>query len=308
MTEEVAARFRAAAEDLVERFPAADLDYGPASLARLDRVAEAAYDGRDLSAAELDGEDADSRLLTDLAREAGGYFGAVLCRAFGGEWRDDDGPVVVAQGDGRAVRVDTVAVAADALRGTDSFAATYETLDRRLSPADDDGPDPVIDRFAARAAAETAAEDSGGDAAAVAEEHEAAAATLAEDWPAYDLDRSVTSLAHLDTLVAREFDRSGGDREYAGDPLTLPPDAMLSIPTDGSVERFGGYLAAVLRHHHGATWRVDGDDATLVVEGPADTVELDPWTVAVACFAGESSFVDAYARVAADAGLTPPLG
>jgi hypothetical protein len=308
MAEEVAARFRAAAADLVERFPAADLDYGPASLARLDGVAERAYGSRDFPGAELGGEDADSRLLTGLSREAGGYLGEVLCRHLGGEWRDDDGPAVVAEGDGRAVRVDPVAVAADAFRGTDSFADTFETLDRRLSPADDDA-DPVIDRLAARAAAETAAEDAtGADAGAVAEAHAAAAAALADDWPGYDLDRSVASLAHLDALVAREFDRSGGHREYDGGPLTLPPDAQLSIPTDGSVERFGGYLAAVLREHHDAAWRVEGGDATLVVDGPTDTVELDPGTVAVACFAGESSFVDAYARVAADAGLDPPLG
>jgi hypothetical protein len=66
--------------------------------------------------------------------------------------------------------------------------------------------------------------------------------------------------------------------------------------------------AELLRRHHDAAWRVDDGELVLAVEGPVGATAFEPDVVAIACFAGESSFVDAYAHVAAEAGLEPPLG
>lgn len=322
-SEALAAGFREAAGDLLEQWPGYDLDYTPASLERLDRLVAAEFSGFDFSDVGLDETDDDSLFLTARAIEAGGYLAEVLRRTIGGEWRDDDGIVFVVVGRDGEARIDPVAVADAVFRGEDSFATTYAAVRDRLSETERDGssdpetgseageePDPVIDRLSAKAAADVAGEDLARESAATVDERRRAAArVLVGDWPDHDLDYSVESLVRLDALVAAEFDRSGGDREYDGDPLSVPEGTQLSIPTDGSVEAFAGYLAEVFGRHHAAEWRrTDDGDVVLVVEGETATAEIEPELVAIACFAGESSFVDAYAHLAADLGLEPPVG
>lgn len=345
--EDGVAALREAAAAFVADWLAYDLDYGVASLQRLDHLVAEEY-----ADAEGDGAapDVDSHLaegpVPDVVRATAGYFGEVLRREAGGEWQVDGDPVVVVGGAEGGARVDPVAIAADVLRGEDSFAATYGTVRSRLSthepdaaegPGDDgeadsvtgedegadgepaDRRDPVIDRLAAEAVEGETADSDAEEAspAALAEQLATAAESLADDWPDQDLDGSVESLARLDALVAREYgaeDRAtegggGADAgDAAGDPLSLPADASLSVAGDAPIQGLAGYLAEVIRHHHDAEWR-DGDDGpVLAVRGPDGTVSFDPTTVALAALAGASSVVDAYAHVAARAGLEPPLG
>jgi hypothetical protein len=312
-----AADVRREAEEFAAEYPAYDLDFTPASLARVDGLAD------DLPGAP-----------EDVRAGMAAYVGETLARRYGAEWTRDDGAWVVEVGADEPVVLALRALVADATGGDAAIAEVHARLVDRLGletdrvsaggdasdattpeatggETDDDGAgdgDEVIDRFAARAAAEAAAEDAHQPAPEEAvDRHRTAAEDLVAGWPSYDLDFSVESLVRLDALVGAEFDHSDGDREYEGDPLAVPEGAKLSIPTDGSVAGFGGYLAELFRRHHDATWTVDGDDLVLLVDGPAGTTAFDPEMVAVACFAGESSFVDAYAHVAADAGLEPPI-
>jgi hypothetical protein len=274
-----------------------DLDFTPASLARLDELATSRA-----------GEASEQAVVG-----AGAYLGETFVRSYGGEWRDDGGGWAVAfDGSDERPVLSPATVAAECLSGDRSFAAAHDeavyrhSLDGSLlgsgRPASGSGFAVGADDADERAAGEERSPEE------IAAADRAAAADLASEWPAYDLDRSVESLVRLDTLVADHYDHSGGDREYDGDPLSVPEGARLSIPTDGSVEAFGGYLATLLARHHDGRWRTDDGEATFVVEGPAGVVAFDPGMVAIACFAGESSFVDAYAHVAARAGLEPALG
>jgi len=304
-------------------YPAYDFGFTPASLTQVDALAD-----------ELAG--APDAVVEGMAA----YVGETFVRAYGATWTREDGRwvVEVAGAAEEPARLSLRSLAADAVDGDAAVAEFHDHVVDRLAldgpaladdatgggmaagtgaargdePPVDGPPDPPdgdpIDRFAARAAAEVAAEDADAPApAAAVERHRDAAEELADSWPAYDLDVSVESLVRLDALVAAEFDESGGDREYEGDPLRVPEGTQLAIPTDGAVDAFGGYLAELFRRHHDATWRVDDEEPVLVVEGPNGARAVDPAVVAVACFAGESSFVDAYARVAAETGLEPPL-
>jgi hypothetical protein len=289
---------RGAAEALAAEYDDRELEFTPRSLARLDELV-AAHPG-------------------DAGSLAGGlvaYLGETLVRSYGAEWARSDGDWVVDVGDDESMVLSLWAVVEDRLAGETTFAAVHDDIVDGLAL---DGPtlateaaperDRTIERFAARAAAETAAEQQAApDPGGAAGRYRGAAEELVAGWPSYELDYTVESLVRLDGLVADEFDESGGDRDYEGDPLTVPEGAQLSIPTDGSVEGFAGYLAELFRRHHDAEWGVEDGDLVLAVEGPAGSQSFDPELVAVACFAGESAFVDVYATVAAEAGLEPPI-
>ena len=316
----VAATFEENAATLAGEWPAYDLDYTPASLARLDRLVGAEFDAFDLAGAELDGAtDADSLVLTARALEAGGYLAAVFRRVFGGEWRSGDLEFVV-RGRAAEATLDPVGIAAACLRGEGSFAATYRAIDDQLdrpvagtageagsAGGADAGATDAVDTAETGENAESVGPSVDDGPAAVrgtatdpADGRRDMADALSAAWPDYELDGSVESLVRLDALVAASFDRSGGDRDYEGDPLA--PAETTDVPDDALP--FGAYFGELLRRHHDATWRAE----TLVVTGDAGSVELEPTGVAAACFDGESSFLDAYAHVAARAGLETPLG
>jgi len=112
------ARFGTLAERLVERVPEADLDYTPASLARLDEV--------------LAGLPADRRRGDDEGDPApvatvGSYFGETLCESADAAWVETEPGhwAVVVYGD--SVTVNAFAVARDAVREPPALARAYET-------------------------------------------------------------------------------------------------------------------------------------------------------------------------------------
>jgi hypothetical protein len=289
---------RGAAEALAAEYDDRELEFTPRSLARLDELV-AAHSG-------------------DVGSLAGGlvaYLGETLVRSYGAEWSRSGDDWVVDVGDEESMMLSLRAVVEDRLAGETTFAAVHDDIVDGLAL---DGPtlateaaperDRTLERFAARAAVESAAEQQAApDPGEAAGRYRGAAEELVAGWPSYELDYTVESLVRLDGLVAEEFDQSGGDRDYEGDPLTVPEGAQLSIPTDGSVEGFAGYLAELFRRHHDAEWVLGDHDLMLAVEGPAGAQSFDPELVAVACFAGESAFVDAYATVAAETGLEPPI-
>lgn len=321
-SEAVAATFEERAATLAGEWPDYDLDYTPGSLGRLDRLVGAEFDAFDLAGAELGGgTEADSLVLTARSMEGGGYLAEVFRREFGGEWRPDDLAFVV-RGRTSEAMLEPVGIAARCLRGEGSFAATYGAIGDQLDAPEADGPggsavsagdtasgtdgsattaaDGAPAGDANGAGGEDGSEAGGEDAPAdTTAGRRALADDIASDWPGYELDRSVASLARLDRLVAAEFDRSADDLEYDVDPLAAPE----GVDVTEAARRFGAYFGTVLCTHHDAAW--DGD--VVVVDGAGDRVEVAPTRVAAACFAGASSFVDAYAHAAADAGVETPL-
>lgn len=114
------ARFATLAERLVERFPAATLDYTPASLARLDDVLGG------LPTADRRGDAADEDDPAPVAT-VGSYFGETLVASADAAWVETEPGhwAVVVYGD--SVTVNVFAVARDALREPPALARAYET-------------------------------------------------------------------------------------------------------------------------------------------------------------------------------------
>jgi len=230
-----------------------------------------------------------------------------------------DGDPVAATANGEPAAADAGAAAATADGDATAAAATVADADGpptadRAPPAADEataaGSDPPAADEATAAGSDppaadeaTAAGESATDEAttgdAPAERRRERADALAAEWPAYDLNGSVRSLVRLDALVEAEYDRSDGERDPGADPLAVPED----VAVVDDARAFGAYFGTLLCRRHGATW--DGD--AVAVEGPAGRVELSPDRVAAGCFAGASSFLAAYAHVAARAGLETPL-
>jgi hypothetical protein len=295
----VADVFEENAATLAGEFPAYDLDYTPASLERLDRLVAAEFDHWTLADAELGGAtDADSLVLTARATEAGGYLAEVFRREFDGRWTPDALEFVV-EGRSSEATLDPVGIAARCLRGDGSFAATYRAIDDQLErPAEETGDGESAAPDAAKAKPTNGAEETA--ATDPVEGRQALANTLAEEWPDYELDGSVESLVRLDALAEAEFDRTGGNRDVGGDPLAVPE----GVDVTDDARSFGAYFGELLRQHHDAGW--EGDAVAVV--GPAGRIEVPPDRIAAGCFAGASSFLEAYAHVAAGAGLDTPLG
>ncbi|WP_135303442.1 prolipoprotein diacylglyceryl transferase [Haloarcula amylovorans] len=119
------------ATDFAEFWGERDLDFTPDSLARLDDLVEAEWDGDRFEDATFGSEATfDDRAFTSVTRELGSYFGEVLVRDLAGEWTDEtdhEAVVVVSGWDGR-LAVPVFQVAANSLRETAAFARSYEAL------------------------------------------------------------------------------------------------------------------------------------------------------------------------------------
>jgi hypothetical protein len=238
------ARFEADAADVAEEWPRYRLDFSPNSLVRLDTLVAEEFRRFDLDDAALGGEDGASAFLTAHAVETGGYLGEVFVRNCGAEWHTEEEPLLVVPGPEVDAQLDPVGIAADCLRGEDSFTATYEAVRSQLGldadPIDDDAAMAAITRPTEAFVVDAPDRDALSDAAA----------SLAEEWPEYDLDRSAASLARLDDLVA------------ATDSETL------------DVSRVGAYLGAVFREQYGAEWD-EHDELGWVLALP-DEADDDP--------------------------------
>jgi hypothetical protein len=113
-----------AAERVAAAWPERDLDFTPASLARLDDLAAAEFD-------EYEGADEVSRELLAAATPLALYLGETLRRSFDeATWVDAGGPrVVVRAGDSDdGVGVDVLEAAAGALVAGGGFDRTHERL------------------------------------------------------------------------------------------------------------------------------------------------------------------------------------
>jgi hypothetical protein len=129
--EEIAAGMEDDAADLVERWPGYDLDYAVESLDRLDDLTATEFADVDFAAAEIGSTDDEvSIALTVFVTDAGAYFGEVLRRTIGGEWRvtDEDGLVIELLAGEAATRVNALGVAESCLTGDKSFADKYRQI------------------------------------------------------------------------------------------------------------------------------------------------------------------------------------
>ncbi|MFC7075037.1 hypothetical protein [Haloarcula halophila] len=108
-----------------------DLDFTPASLARLDDLVDAEWEEERFADATYGETDRfEDRSFTSLVEELGSYFGEVLVRELDAEWTDEtDHPaaVVVTGPDGR-LAVPVYDVAMGSLRGGAAFERSYRAL------------------------------------------------------------------------------------------------------------------------------------------------------------------------------------
>jgi cytochrome c5 len=205
-----------------------------------------------------------------LGFRLGAYLGEVFVRSYDAEWveRDDEGWVVAMPGDGTTLSIPSVI--GDRLADEATFAAAHDGF---LAGVGIDGP---------RVEAKSVTMDTDGRSDDdVGGRHWARARQLVEAWPRYRLDFSVESLVRLDELLAAEYDGQAAE----------------------STDAFAGYVGEVFRRHHDGEWRLDRGEPVLVVSGPDGVAKLPPSTLAAPC-SSEASFVDTYARVAADVGLS----
>jgi hypothetical protein len=260
----VEASFRDDAAELVAEWPRYALEYSPNSLVRLDTLVAEEFREFDLEDAELGAEDGDSMLLTAYATEAAGYLAEVFVRNCGAQWRvDGEGPILVVPGGEAEAQLNPIGIAADCLKGEDSFTATYEAvraqLDLDAEPIDDDA---AMDAITRPTGAFVIEADDAGELAAAAD-------AFVADWPEYDLDGTPESLARLDDLVA------------AVDPETL------------SVAGVGAYFGRVFVDSYGGEW--DGTDEVGWVVGLPDGTDPDPAMLVLPpilrdCLDGEDTF------------------
>ena len=285
--EDLVASLREDAAEFADEWPRYALDFTPDSLVRLDALVREEFDALEFDGVELgDEDDGDSVFLTAHAMAAGGYFGEVLRRSCGGEWRTDDGATLVVPGrDARArdaeARLDPVAIAADCFRGEDSFAATFEALrgqlDLDVDPIDDDT---AFDAIRGPAAAYRIEADA-------AEDLRSAAEAFAADRDEYGLDGTPESLRRLDDLAGAVDD------------------------TELDADRLGAYLGTAFVAHYGARWTHD-EDAGWILEIPDRTVdEEDPSvlvlpTVLRDCLEGDATFAAFHDTVLSELGHDGP--
>jgi hypothetical protein len=280
----------AAAEEVAAFWPSFELDFSPASLARLDDLVDAEWDKTRFRTARFGDKDPDSHVYTELVRNFGSYYGEVLVRNFDAEWTSDPdlGTVVdVAGRDGTAV-ANVFVVAADRLTGEERFALDFDVLAANLdldaAPASEYGYEVV------RTDPEALERVRGADPEAAAETFAEAAATLAGEFPDYDLDYSPASLQRLDELATMEFEPF----DLATAELGGATDADSLVLTTRAMEA-GGYLAAVFVRQFGGEWRPE--DLEFVVRGRSSEVMLYPVGIAAECLRGEGSFAATYAAI-----------
>lgn len=121
------------AEAFAAEWPSYDLDFSPASLARLDALILTEFPVEEFAGVALgDATDESSPALTMAAIDTGAYVAEVLSRTLDAEWKMADGSQLIVSTDDGEVRLDPVATAADCCRREDSFAAIYDRLNSRF--------------------------------------------------------------------------------------------------------------------------------------------------------------------------------
>lgn len=135
------------AEGLAEEWPGYDLDFSPASLARLDDLVADEYDqspgdvDRDELAAESPHggvpEGANLRIGSGgAAGRMAAYVGEVYRRTYGAEWYDGDGfDVLVLEGDQGTVELEPAMLVSASLAGHVSFERLHGALDEQVGLA-----------------------------------------------------------------------------------------------------------------------------------------------------------------------------
>ncbi|MBX0349396.1 hypothetical protein [Haloarcula pellucida] len=125
------AEYAATAAEFTDFWAERDLDFTPASLARLDDLVGAEWDDDRFEDATFGSEATfDDRAFTSVTTELGSYFGEVLVRELDGEWSTDADheAVVVVSGTDGPLAVPVFQVAANSLRTVPVFARSYEAL------------------------------------------------------------------------------------------------------------------------------------------------------------------------------------
>ncbi|MFB6164023.1 MAG: hypothetical protein ABEJ31_02595 [Haloarculaceae archaeon] len=271
--------FRNAAIDAVQTFEAYDLDFSPASLSRLDALADEERTVLSVMRAERDdGGEAAAERHTALTIQAGSYLGETLVRAFDGEWRraDDGGWHVALSVDGADAAIDVFDVAGHSFAEASLFGDLAGEL----------GYEPP-----AEPAAEPDAADDGTDT----DDLEAVATEFADAWDRYGLDYSAPSLARLDDLANTEWEP---DR-FVG--TSVGGEDMDSQIFTKLVKQLGGYYGETLVGVLGAEWRrPEGQEPTVAVPVGDDATTVRPFSTAAESLTGTAGFVAEYERLTAD--------
>ncbi|WP_435335003.1 hypothetical protein [Haloarchaeobius sp. TZWWS8] len=121
----------------------------------------------------------------------------------------------------------------------------------------------------------------------------------ADFWHDYPLDFTVESLAHLDSLVADNWD---ADR-FAGvepDPAGGPDARTLY----GIVQQFGSYVGETLVRDRGGEWKRSGRNRwVVVVSGPDGEATVDVFHHTVESFRESPSFRPLVQRIVEETGV-----
>lgn len=251
--------FRRRADETAEEWNDLELDFTLASLERLEEFAAGQDGAFDRSGGE-DGPMTGGEYVLDV----GSYVGEVLANNFDGDWVDDDGWGVAVPVEGATATVGVFDVAARSFVEDPAFVEVAETL---------------------RAGATSAVADTGVSAGA-ARELGARAAAFADDWPAYDLDFSVASLARLDELV----------------------DAEPGLDDPADAGGLGAYLGQVFVREYGAEWRWTDESGWVVAvsDDEGGRAVLDVRVALRDCLSGAATFAAAHDDLLAELGLGDP--
>ncbi len=309
------AAFREQAEELAAFWDDYELDFSPASLARLDELL--ADQSGETGRMRIELDDGRTATVVPIAASTACYFASVLVRSYGAAWVEDEDyrwAVAVETPDGGEVRLNPFGIAHDGVSDAPRFAVTHDALVVEVGL---DG-DPVADPQAEAAAGgdgvtdaealERVADDdpevamaaaaAGIDAEEVTSGFREDAADLVDAWPSYDLDYTPASLERLDALVGMELaDDDFADADFGG------ADDETSLLFTVRTMQCAGYLARVFREHAGATWDTD-DGVALSLSGPDGTATVEPLHVAGDALREDTSLAAAYADVVSRLGIT----
>ncbi|AWB28133.1 hypothetical protein [Halococcoides cellulosivorans] len=151
-TTEFPGRFREEAEDLATFWAEHDLDYSPASLARLDGFVDEQWDSERFADATFGGSGYDAEAFTGIVAQVGSYAGEVLVRHESGTWVEagETGWAVALDRGDETVVVDVFEIAKLSVRDYARFFATYRELaadpvETHRSPDPGDVPEELIE-------------------------------------------------------------------------------------------------------------------------------------------------------------------
>ena len=290
---------REEATDFTEFWSEHDLDFTPASVARLDEMFATQYERANVMQVET--EEGRVGQFAPIACGAAAYFGETIVRNYDAQWLfDEDFGWALQFGGGEIVNV--FGTAHRGLETGPPFVATHDTFveemgldgapieaggDRAGVVSVDDGGGIDPDEFD-EAAIEDAAADR--DAETIAQEFGDDADDFVASFPGYDLDYSAQSLARVDQVVANEL--SGG--KFA-DAEVGAMDDEASILLTAKVVEAGAYFAEVFRRTTDADWHYpDEGGPQIELPGEAADARMDPVGIAEKCIAGDGSFAGHY--------------